>query len=80
MLECFDELSIVAHSFIISIFLCLHLLEEEFLLNEWVIQFGVGVSQLLEVDEKFESTLEECGYLSVSPGLERWNFERGLIS
>lgn len=56
MLECLDEVSIVAHGLIIAFILVLHLLQQQLLLHEWIIKLRVGVAQFMLIDEQFKST------------------------
>ena len=54
MLQRIDERLVVEHRFIVSLFLLFDLLKEELLLDEWVVQLGVGIAKLVVVDEQLE--------------------------
>lgn len=55
MFESSNEIRIVAHGLIVASILGLHLLHEQLLLHEGVIQFGVRIAQLMVVDEELEA-------------------------
>jgi len=55
MLKSINEDLVVEHRFIISFFFLFHLLHEELLLDEWVIELGVCVTKLMVFDEELES-------------------------
>ena len=64
MLQSIHEHVIIEHGFIISLFLLLDLLHEQVLLDEWVVQLCVGITEFVVVDEQLES-LSESYFRSV---------------
>lgn len=58
MLQGVDKRLIVEHALIISFFFLFHLLHEQILLDEWIIEFSEGVAELHILDEEFESLSE----------------------
>lgn len=71
MFQCVNECFIVEHWLVISFFLFSNLLHEEFLLDEWIVQFCVCVTELVVVDEKLESFCQSW-FWSVVLG-QRWH-------
>ena len=55
MLQSIDESFIVKHAFIVSFFFFFHLLHKEVFLDKWIIQFSVGIAELMIFDEEFKS-------------------------
>jgi hypothetical protein len=55
MLQGFDEVGVVTHSFFVSIEFVLHLLLEDAFLEFRVVQFCEGVADFHRVDENFEA-------------------------
>ena len=67
MLQCVDKCLIVEHGLVISFFLFLDLLQEQFLLDEGVVELGVGIAELVVVDEELKP-LSESGLGSMVLG------------
>lgn len=55
MLQRIHKHLIIEHRLLISFVFLLHLIHEELFLDEGIVQFGVGVTQLVVVDEEFEA-------------------------
>ncbi len=64
MFQCVYEHIVVEHGFVITFLLLLHLGHEELLLHEGVVQLGVGIAELVVLDEEFES-FSETGLAAV---------------
>ena len=54
MFECIDEDLVIEHGFIISFFLFLYLLLEEFLLHKWIVELSIGIAELVILNEELE--------------------------
>lgn len=77
MLQRVHEHVIVEHALVVSFFFLAHLLQEQLLLHEWVVEFGVGVAELVVFDEEFEA-FGESGFGAVVLGKGRhelWMFD-----
>ena len=70
MLKGVNKDLIVEHGLVISFFLLSHLLQEELLLYEGIVQLGVGVAELVVFDKKLEA-LGESGLGSMVLGERR---------
>jgi len=70
VLEGIHEDLVVEHALVVSFLLLLDLLEEELFLDEGVIEFGVGVAELVVLDEEFEP-FGESGFGAVVLGQGR---------
>lgn len=55
MFQGVDECFIIEHGLIVSFLLLFDLLHEEIFLEERIVEFGVGVTELVVVDEELES-------------------------
>ena len=54
MLQSVHKDLVVEHGLVVTFFLLGHLLQEELLLHEGVVQLGVGVAELVVFDEELE--------------------------
>jgi len=70
VLEGINEDLVVEHALVVSFLLLLDLLKEELFLDEGVIELGVGVAELVVLDEEFEP-LSESGFGAVVLGQGR---------
>lgn len=55
MLQGVHEHVVVEHGFVISFILLLHLIKEQILLHEGIVEFGVGIAELMVVDKQLEA-------------------------